>query len=80
MSTKEVTQASQCAHDHSFGSTAGINYVGQGPNELNGCHRDALNLRHYALQSGYAVEDIIMLLDCEGYAHPTAENMRKCFQ
>jgi hypothetical protein len=86
--TKELTRAfsslfrflysSACAHNQPL-ITAGINYTYQG-GELHGCHGDALKMRQYALRSGYADENIIVLLDRDGFMHPTAKNMRDGFQ
>jgi hypothetical protein len=59
--------------------TAGINYTYQ-DSELYGRDSDAMNMRHYAMRSGYSADNIQILLDCDGFAHPTAENMRAGFQ
>eukprot|EP00953_Heterococcus_sp_UTEX-ZZ885_P027629 14802-Heterococcus_DN1.PRE.3 len=58
---------------------ASINYTYQ-DSELNGRHNDALNMRHYAMRSGYSADNVQILLDLEGFAYPTADNMRAGFQ
>ena len=54
----------------------GINYVGQEPGELSGCHNDVHNMTEYIKQChGFSQDDITLLLDDGKHMEPTAKNI-----
>jgi len=54
----------------------GINYVGDNPGELRGCHHDVLNMKKYIMDvHGFQEENITVLMDDGEHIPPTRENI-----
>lgn len=59
----------------------GINYVGDNPGELRGCHNDVLNMKNYIMNvHGFEEENITVLMDDGEHAPPTYENMIQAYK
>ena len=59
----------------------GINYVGDNPGELHGCHNDVLNMREYIKKChGFTDQDIVLLLDDGKHTPPTSANIMAAFK
>lgn len=59
----------------------GINYVGDNPGELRGCHNDVHNMKDYIMAChGFEEDDIVLLLDDGENTNPTSENMMAAFR
>lgn len=59
----------------------GINYTGDNPGELSGCHNDVLNMKEYLMDChGFEEDDIVVLMDDGEHTRPTSENMMAAFQ
>jgi hypothetical protein len=58
----------------------GINYVGDNPGELRGCHYDALNMASYLKNChGFTDDDFVLLLDDGKNIPPTHKNIMNAF-
>lgn len=58
----------------------GINYTGQ-QGQLSGCHNDVKNMLEYIKNChGFLDENIVILLDEEGYTQPTHENILAAYR
>lgn len=54
----------------------GINYVGDNPGELRGCHNDVFNMKEYIQDvHGFEDENITILMDDGNHTEPTRENI-----
>ena len=54
----------------------GINYIGDNPGELRGCHNDVLNMKKYIQNvHGFKEENIVVLMDDGAHTPPTYDNM-----
>mmetsp|Transcript_4038 Transcript_4038/g.5802 ORF Transcript_4038/g.5802 Transcript_4038/m.5802 type:complete len:318 (-) Transcript_4038:207-1160(-) len=54
----------------------GINYVGDNPGELRGCHNDVFNMKKYIQDvHGFEDENITILMDDGNHTVPTRENI-----
>lgn len=54
----------------------GINYVGDDPGELSGCHNDVLNMKKYIMAvHGFEEENIVVLMDDGKHTEPTGKNI-----
>lgn len=59
----------------------GINYVGDNPGELRGCHNDVHNMKEYIKDChGFQEEDIVLLLDDDEHTPPTSANILAAFK
>lgn len=59
----------------------GINYVGDNPGELRGCHNDVLNMKKYIMEvHGFEEENIVVLMDDGIHTPPTKENMIAAYE
>ena len=59
----------------------GINYVGQDPGELSGCHNDVYNMKEYIQKChGFVDDDITLLMDDGKHIEPTSANIMKQFK
>jgi metacaspase-1 len=57
----------------------GINYTGQ-QGQLSGCHNDVKNMLEYIKTvHGFVDENIVVMLDDEGYTQPTYDNIIKAY-
>jgi metacaspase-1 len=58
----------------------GINYTGQ-QGQLSGCHNDVKNMMEYIKNvHGFQDENIVLLLDEEGYTQPTHDNILAAYK
>jgi len=59
----------------------GINYVGDNPGELSGCHNDVLNMKRYITNvHGFEEENITILMDDGEHESPTKENILAAYR
>lgn len=59
----------------------GINYIGDDPGELRGCHYDVHNMKKYIMAChGFEEDDITLLLDDGENIEPNAENIMGAFR
>jgi metacaspase-1 len=59
----------------------GINYIGDDPGELSGCHNDVHNMKNYIMDChGFEEDDITLLLDDGENINPTAANIIAAFR
>lgn len=59
----------------------GINYIGDDPGELRGCHYDVHNMKNYIMAChGFEEDDIVLLLDDGENIEPTAANIMSAFK
>jgi len=59
----------------------GINYVGDNPGELSGCHNDVINMKKYIMDvHGFEEENIKILMDDGENIEPTGENIIEAYR
>lgn len=59
----------------------GINYIGDDPGELRGCHNDVLNMIEYIKDAhGFEDDDIVILMDDGEHTSPTAANIMNAYK
>ena len=59
----------------------GINYIGDNPGELRGCHNDVHNMKEYIKDChGFTDDDIVLLLDDGENTAPTSANIIAAFR
>lgn len=59
----------------------GINYVGDDPGELSGCHNDVLNMMNYITNChGFEEENIVVLMDDGENIRPTYRNIINAYK
>lgn len=59
----------------------GINYIGDNPGELRGCHNDVLNMKKYIMAvHGFEEENITILMDDGEHQEPTKDNMLAAYK
>eukprot|EP00548_Thalassiothrix_antarctica_P001388 CAMPEP_0194147066 /NCGR_PEP_ID=MMETSP0152-20130528/22502_1 /TAXON_ID=1049557 /ORGANISM="Thalassiothrix antarctica, Strain L6-D1" /LENGTH=329 /DNA_ID=CAMNT_0038847753 /DNA_START=90 /DNA_END=1079 /DNA_ORIENTATION=+ len=59
----------------------GINYVGDDPGELRGCHNDVLNMKKYIMHvHGFEEDNITILMDDGEHDSPTKENILEAYK
>lgn len=59
----------------------GINYVGDNPGELRGCHNDVHNMKDYIKDChGFTDDDIVLLMDDGENTSPTSANILAAFR
>jgi len=59
----------------------GINYVGDSPGELSGCHNDVLNMKKYIMDvHGFEEDNIVVLMDDGEHEEPMKENIINAYK
>ncbi|EED88098.1 predicted protein [Thalassiosira pseudonana CCMP1335] len=59
----------------------GINYIGDNPGELSGCHNDVLNMKKYIMDvHGFEEDNIVVLMDDGEHTEPTHDNIMNAYK
>lgn len=59
----------------------GINYVGDNPGELRGCHNDVKNMKDYIMNvHGFQERNITVLMDDRQHTSPTRDNILAAYR
>mmetsp|Transcript_10892 Transcript_10892/g.17448 ORF Transcript_10892/g.17448 Transcript_10892/m.17448 type:complete len:333 (+) Transcript_10892:153-1151(+) len=59
----------------------GINYIGDDPGELRGCHNDVLNMKKYIMEvHGFEEDNIVVLMDDGEHDPPTRDNILAAYE